>query len=139
MDQPVKLHGGKLIWVGEHWINAIRPEGAQPPSGSPEELARRLFAHPERLNPLPVPDPALRQKTMPLVGRLLGPHRDAALEDKLGDLGTPTLVLFGLGVVPALISTVIFALPAPIRLTQLGIASVPRSLREAGKAFGAGP
>jgi glycine betaine/proline transport system substrate-binding protein len=49
----------------------------------------------------------------------------------------PTLVLFGLGVVPALISTVIFALPAPIRLTQLGIAAVPRSLLEAGEAFGA--
>jgi len=49
----------------------------------------------------------------------------------------PTLVLFGLGVVPGLISTVIFALPAPIRLTQLGIASVPRSLLEAGEAFGA--
>ena len=49
----------------------------------------------------------------------------------------PTLVLFGLGVVPALISTVIFALPAPIRLTQLGVAGVPRSLLEAGQAFGA--
>ena len=49
----------------------------------------------------------------------------------------PTLVLFGLGVVPALISTVIFALPAPIRMTQLGIASVPRSLVEAGESFGA--
>jgi glycine betaine/proline transport system substrate-binding protein len=49
----------------------------------------------------------------------------------------PTLVLFGLGVVPALISTVIFALPAPIRLTQLGVAGVPRSLLEAGHAFGA--
>jgi glycine betaine/proline transport system substrate-binding protein len=49
----------------------------------------------------------------------------------------PTLVLFGLGVVPALFSTVIFALPAPIRLTQLGIAGVPRSLVEAGEAFGA--
>jgi glycine betaine/proline transport system substrate-binding protein len=49
----------------------------------------------------------------------------------------PTLVLFGLGVVPALISTVIFALPAPVRLTQLGIASVPRALREAGVSFGA--
>ncbi|MBV8496449.1 MAG: choline ABC transporter permease subunit [Gammaproteobacteria bacterium] len=51
----------------------------------------------------------------------------------------PTLVLFGLGVVPGLISTVIFALPAPIRLTQLGVASVPRSLLEAGQAFGATP
>jgi choline ABC transporter permease protein len=49
----------------------------------------------------------------------------------------PTLVLFGLGVVPALISTVVFALPAPIRLTQLGISSVPRALVEAGQAFGA--
>jgi glycine betaine/proline transport system permease protein len=49
----------------------------------------------------------------------------------------PTLVLFGLGVVPALISTVIFALPAPIRLTQLGISGVPRTLIEAGEAFGA--
>jgi glycine betaine/proline transport system substrate-binding protein len=50
---------------------------------------------------------------------------------------TPTLVLFGLGVVPGLISTIIFALPAPIRLTHLGIASVPTALTEAGAAFGA--
>jgi len=52
---------------------------------------------------------------------------------------TPTLVLFGLGVVPGLISTVIFALPAPIRLTQVGISSVPKPLLEAGQAFGATP
>jgi glycine betaine/proline transport system substrate-binding protein len=51
----------------------------------------------------------------------------------------PTLVLFGLGVVPGLISTIIFALPAPIRLTHLGISSVPRPLLEAGDAFGATP
>lgn len=49
----------------------------------------------------------------------------------------PTLVLFGLGAVPGLISTVIFAIPAPIRLTHLGISSVPANLIEAGKAFGA--
>ncbi len=49
----------------------------------------------------------------------------------------PTLILFGLGVVPGLISTVIFALPAPVRLTYLGISSVPRPLVEAGEAFGA--
>ncbi len=51
----------------------------------------------------------------------------------------PTLVLFGLGVVPGLISTVIFALPAPIRMTHLGISSVPRTLIEAGESFGATP
>lgn len=49
----------------------------------------------------------------------------------------PTLVLFGLGVVPGLISTIIFAIAAPIRLTYLGISRVPEELVEAGKAFGA--
>ncbi|MET4806358.1 choline ABC transporter permease subunit [Limibacillus sp. MBR-115] len=49
----------------------------------------------------------------------------------------PTLILFGLGVVPGLISTIIFALPAPIRLTHLGVSSVPKQLIEAGEAFGA--
>ncbi len=49
----------------------------------------------------------------------------------------PTLVLFGLGVVPGLISTVIFALPAPVRLTHLGVTGVPRPMLEAGEAFGA--
>ncbi|GBQ66957.1 proline/glycine betaine ABC transporter permease [Ameyamaea chiangmaiensis NBRC 103196] len=49
----------------------------------------------------------------------------------------PTLILFGLGTVPGMISTIIFAVPAPIRMTQMGIARVPRSLIEAGEAFGA--
>jgi glycine betaine/proline transport system substrate-binding protein len=49
----------------------------------------------------------------------------------------PTLVLFGLGVVPGLISTVIFAIPAPIRLTHLGVSSVPKHLLDVGAAFGA--
>ena len=49
----------------------------------------------------------------------------------------PTLTFFGLGLVPGLISTVIFAIPAPIRLTHLGISSAPRPLLEAGRAFGA--
>jgi len=51
----------------------------------------------------------------------------------------PTLVLFGLGVVPGLISTIIFAIAAPIRLTYLGISRVPEELLEAGRAFGATP
>lgn len=48
----------------------------------------------------------------------------------------PTLTLFGLGVVPGLISTVVFAVAAPIRLTYLGIRDVPAELMDAGKAFG---
>lgn len=50
---------------------------------------------------------------------------------------TPTLVLFGLGVVPGLVSTVIFTMPAPVRMTHLGLTGVPSALVEAGEAFGA--
>ena len=48
----------------------------------------------------------------------------------------PILTLFGLGVVPGLISTVVFAVAAPIRLTYLGVRNVPAELLDAGKAFG---
>lgn len=51
----------------------------------------------------------------------------------------PAIVFFGLGMVPGLIATVIFVLPAPIRLTQLGISSTPTALLEAATAFGATP
>ncbi len=51
----------------------------------------------------------------------------------------PALILFGLGMVPGLIATVIFAIPAPIRLTRLGVISTPPSLVEAAQAFGATP
>ena len=51
----------------------------------------------------------------------------------------PAIVFFGIGMVPGLIATVIFVLPAPIRLTQLGIASTPKPLLEAATAFGATP
>jgi glycine betaine/proline transport system permease protein len=49
----------------------------------------------------------------------------------------PAIVFFGLGMVPGLIATVIFVLPAPIRLTHLGISTTPQALLEAATAFGA--
>ena len=48
----------------------------------------------------------------------------------------PAIVFFGLGMVPGLIATVIFVVPAPIRLTHLGVASTPQALIEALTAFG---
>jgi glycine betaine/proline transport system permease protein len=51
----------------------------------------------------------------------------------------PAIIFFGIGMVPGLIATVIFVLPAPIRLTQLGVASTPTALLEAATAFGATP
>lgn len=51
----------------------------------------------------------------------------------------PAIVFFGIGMVPGLIATVIFVLPAPIRLTHLGVTSTPQPLLEAAQAFGATP
>lgn len=49
----------------------------------------------------------------------------------------PILILFGLGAAPALIVTIIFAMPAPVRMTYLGITSIPKPMLEAGESFGA--
>ena len=51
----------------------------------------------------------------------------------------PAIVFFGIGMVPGLLATIIFVLPAPIRLTHLGISSTPAALTEAVDAFGASP
>ena len=51
----------------------------------------------------------------------------------------PALMLFGLGKVPALIATVIYAIPPIVRLTDLGIRSVDPEAVEAAVAFGATP
>ena len=51
----------------------------------------------------------------------------------------PAIVFFGIGMVPGLIATVIFVLPAPIRLTHLGVSTTPAPLLEAAQAFGATP
>ncbi len=48
----------------------------------------------------------------------------------------PSIVFFGIGIVPGIVSTVIFALPPLIRLTSLGLQGVPRDLIEASEAFG---
>jgi len=51
----------------------------------------------------------------------------------------PIVMLFGIGNVPGVVVTIIFALPPLIRLTNLGIRQVPSDLIEASKAFGASP
>lgn len=48
----------------------------------------------------------------------------------------PTIFLFGTGMAPGVVSTVIFAMPPTIRLTGLGIRQVPEDLIEASNAFG---
>lgn len=48
----------------------------------------------------------------------------------------PAVVFFGLGKVAALVAILIFAVPPPIRLTNLGIRQVPEEMVEAARAFG---
>ncbi|MFP3567387.1 ABC transporter permease [Paraburkholderia sp. SIMBA_030] len=48
----------------------------------------------------------------------------------------PVLMLFGLGKVPAILATIIYALPPLIRLTDLGIRHVDGDVVEAARAFG---
>jgi pimeloyl-ACP methyl ester carboxylesterase len=74
---------------------AIRPAGSQPAVGTPEEMARLLFAHPERMQPMPDLPEAVKLKQRTLVGRLRGTDRDQALEDRMRALPVQTLVLFG--------------------------------------------
>jgi len=48
----------------------------------------------------------------------------------------PALMFFGLGKVPAVFATIIYAMPPVIRLTNVGIRQVPSSVVEAAEAFG---
>lgn len=49
----------------------------------------------------------------------------------------PVIALFGIGKPSGIIATVVFGIPPVVRLTALGIASVPANVREAATAFGA--
>ncbi len=48
----------------------------------------------------------------------------------------PAVTFFGLGLVPGVLATVVFALPPLVRLTSLGLRSVPKDVLEASDAFG---
>ena len=74
---------------------AILPPGSAPASGTPEQMARQLYGHPERMPPMPARDPAVAAKQGALVGRLRGAGRDPDLEARMKTLDVPTLVVWG--------------------------------------------
>jgi len=51
----------------------------------------------------------------------------------------PAVMFFSIGIVPAVIATIVFAAPPAIRLTNLGIRQVPKEVMEAALAFGSTP
>jgi len=81
---------------------AILPEGGIRPPSSPEDMRRRLYAHPERMPIVPPPDPAILAQRQALLARLPHPSR-AETEAGLAGLDVPTLVVCGTqdGLIPA--------------------------------------
>ena len=65
------------------------------PAGTPEEMARRLFAHPEKARDFASVASAIVVKEQALVQRLTGGRHDAEAERRLGEIPCATLVLFG--------------------------------------------
>ncbi|MEN8652952.1 ABC transporter permease/substrate binding protein [Streptomyces sp. 21So2-11] len=51
----------------------------------------------------------------------------------------PGVIFFGVGAVPGIVATIIFALPPGVRMTELGIRQVDGDLVEAAEAFGTTP
>lgn len=71
------------------------------------------------------------------VNKVLRPILDAMQTTPAFVYLIPIVMLFGIGNVPGVIVTIIFALPPLIRLTNLGIRQVPEDLIEASRSFGA--
>ncbi|MCO7519743.1 MULTISPECIES: ABC transporter permease subunit [unclassified Pseudomonas] len=76
--------------------------------------------------------------TRPLARRLLLPVLDVMQTLPAFVYLIPVLMLFGLGKVPAVFATLIYALPPLVRLTQLGLAQIDPSLLQAAHGLGAG-
>lgn len=71
------------------------------------------------------------------VGKIVRPVLDAMQTTPAFVYLVPIVMLFGIGNVPGVAVTIIFAVPPVIRLTNLGIRQVPEDLIEAAQAFGA--
>lgn len=94
------------LWLAEGWPGyvtalvleapaAIRPDAMVPLTGTPDDVARRVYAHPERMPPLPAEDPARTAWRTSLLARVWGSPRDLALESTMAELRMPVLVVFG--------------------------------------------
>jgi pimeloyl-ACP methyl ester carboxylesterase len=74
--------------------NAVLPAGYKV-SGGPEDLAAKLYAHPERRADAAPRDAATVQKQQQFLARIKGLEPDPELESRLPDIQAATLVLFG--------------------------------------------
>jgi len=132
------MAGADLVLPDRHLDapSLIQPEGSEPVSGSPEQIARRLYAHPERVPPIPAVELAMAARRLTLVRRLSGPARDRLLEDGLRRLKVPTLAMFGTQdtVIPAEMGRIYKELIPNAHLVPAGIVAVNRA-QEHGYTF----
>ncbi len=75
----------------------------------------------------------------PRAARVIRPLLDAMQTTPAFVYLVPIVMLFGIGNVPGVVVTIIFALPPIVRLTILGINQVPADLIEAARSFGSSP
>ncbi|KMK25894.1 glycine/betaine ABC transporter permease [Pluralibacter gergoviae] len=75
----------------------------------------------------------------PRAAKIIRPLLDAMQTTPAFVYLVPIVMLFGIGNVPGVVVTIIFALPPIVRLTILGINQVPEDLIEASRSFGASP
>ncbi len=75
----------------------------------------------------------------PRASKIIRPLLDAMQTTPAFVYLVPIVMLFGIGNVPGVVVTIIFALPPIVRLTILGINQVPEDLIEASRSFGASP
>lgn len=75
----------------------------------------------------------------PLVGKIARPVLDFMQTLPVFVYLIPAVFFFGIGVVPGVVATMIFAIPPAVRLTELGIRQVDRETVEAAEAFGSTP
>lgn len=73
------------------------------------------------------------------IERIAGPILDAMQSIPPFVYLIPVVMLFGIGEVPGVIATIVYAIPPLIRLTNLGIRQVPKDVVEAATAFGSSP
>ncbi len=75
----------------------------------------------------------------PLVGTITRPVLDFMQTLPVFVYLIPAVFFFGIGAVPGVVATMIFAIPPAVRLTELGIRQVDRETVEAAEAFGSTP
>ncbi len=73
----------------------FREASAHPSTLTPEAFVKAFRSHPERIPHLAAPDPAFMARVWPTVERLMGDGSDDGLADRLAEVPTRTLILFG--------------------------------------------